>query len=244
MMFSNLRTRISHKPSAAHGGVRNLTVVGQGKISLSSSDFAAHGGEGSVYVKGAFAYKLYHDPSRAIKPAKISELSVLSNHNVIRPLAALVDRNGIAVGYSMKSIPNSLALCRLFPKAFRIRNNVTPGTVFDLVSKLQAGIIHIHSKNILIVDLNEMNFVVGENLSEIYFIDVDSYQTLSFPATVLMESVRDRHSRSFSRETDWFSFAIVSFQMFTGIHPYKGTYEPFAGIMEKTRMLDERMKAN
>ncbi|HKF58733.1 MAG TPA: hypothetical protein VKJ45_25060, partial [Blastocatellia bacterium] len=42
----------------------------------------------------------------------------------------------------------------------------------------------------------------------------------------------------------WFAFAIVSFQIFTGLHPYKGTYHPFIGSVDKSSMLDERMKAN
>ena len=84
--------------------------------------------------------------------------------------------------------------------------------------QLQTGVSHIHSRGILIVDLNEMNFLVAPDFSELFFIDVDSYQTPSFPATVLMESVRDRHAKAFSSDSDWFSFAVVSFQMFVGIH--------------------------
>jgi hypothetical protein len=53
---------------------------------------------------------------------------------------------------------------------------------------------------------------------------VDSWQTKNFPATVLMETVRDRKTPKgkFSELTDWFSWAVVTFQMYTGIHPYKG----------------------
>jgi len=69
-------------------------------------------------------------------------------------------------------------------------------------------------------------------------------KTPSFPATVLMESVRDRHAKTFSTDSDWFSFAVVSFQMFVGIHPFKGTYPAFQHLPDNATKLDARMRAN
>jgi hypothetical protein len=82
-----------------------------------------------------------------------------------------------------------------------------------------------------------MNLLAAHDFSDVYFLDVDSYQTPSYPATALAENVRDRHATGFNEGTDWFACAIVSFQMFTGLHPYRGLYPPLNG-------LDERMKAN
>src|SRR4029077_16726083 len=125
-------------------------------------------------------------------PAKIQELSGLTEANIIRPLDLLLDGKNRPIGYSMRYIGKSFALCQLFPKAFRQRHNLTPELTLQLVRKLQDGVRHVHSKGILVVDLNELNFLVAEDFSELFFIDVDSYQTPSYPATVLMESVRDR----------------------------------------------------
>lgn len=219
-------------------------VQGKGEIRLGKTDFKAQGGEGAIYVKGSTAYKIYTDPRRAIPQAKILELSVLAQPNIIRPVDVLLDGQNRAVGYSMHHVGKSHALCQLFPKAFRQRNNLTPEMTLGLVRKLREGVNSIHSKGILIVDLNEMNFLVREDFQEIFFIDVDSYQTPSFPATVLMESVRDRHARAFTTHSDWFSFAVVSFQMFVGIHPFKGTYTPFQNLTDKESKLDARMRAN
>jgi hypothetical protein len=219
-------------------------VQGKGEVRLGKSDFKAQGGEGAIYVKGSNAYKIYTDPKRAITQVKISELSVLTEPYIIRPLDVLLDAKNRAVGYSMRSIGRSYALCQLFPKAFRRRNDLTPDTALRLVRKLQEGVAHVHAHGILIVDLNEMNFLVAEDFSEVFFIDVDSYQTPSFPATVLMESVRDRHAQTFSEASDWFSFAVVSFQLFVGIHPYKGTYTPLQNLPDKEAKLDARMCAN
>lgn len=219
-------------------------VQGRGEVRLGKSDFKAQGGEGSIYLKGANAYKIYTDPARAIPPAKILELSALTLPNIIRPLDVVLDTKNRPVGYSMRSVGRSYALCQLFPKAFRQRNNLTPELSLGLVRKLQAGVGHVHAKAILIVDLNEMNFLVAEDFAEIFFIDVDSYQTPSFPATALMESVRDRHAQRLTTGSDWFSFAVVSFQMFVGIHPYKGNYPPLQGLPDKEKKLDARMRAN
>lgn len=216
-----------------------LFVQGKGAIRLSNSDFKAQGGEGAIFVKGSTAYKIYSDPHKTISPLKIQELSVLTQPNIIRPIDLLLDGRKQPIGYSMRSVAKSFALCQLFPKAFRQRNNLTPDRTLQLIRKLQAGVRHVHSKGILIVDLNELNFLVAEDFSELYFIDVDSYQTPSFPATVLMESVRDRQAQTFTTGSDWFSFAVVSFQLFTGIHPFKGSYIP-----AKTMSLDERMRSN
>ena len=226
------------------GSSNRYFVQGKGQIRLGNTEFKAQGGEGSVYVKGANAYKLYTDPARCITQAKIDELSVLVQPNIIRPLELVIDSRNRPVGYSMRSVGKAHSLCQLFPKAFRQRNNLTPDLTLRLVRQLQTGVSHIHSRGILIVDLNEMNFLVSADFRELYFIDVDSYQTPSFPATVLMDSVRDRHAKSFSSGSDWFSFAIVSFQMFAGIHPFKGTYPAFQHLPDNATKLDERMRAN
>jgi hypothetical protein len=219
-------------------------VRSKGEIRLGKTEFKAQGGEGSVYVKGPNAYKIYSDPSRCITQAKIDELSAVIQPNIIRPLELIIDSRNRPVGYSMRSAGKAYSLCQLFPKAFRQRNNITPDLMLRLVRQLQTGVSHIHSRGILIVDLNEMNFLVASDFGELFFIDVDSYQTPSFPATVLMESVRDRHAKTFSSDSDWFSFAVVSFQMFVGIHPFKGTYPAFQHLPDNATKLDARMRAN
>jgi hypothetical protein len=106
-------------------------------------------------------------------------------------------------------------------------------SIIKLVKKFQDGIQCVHSKDILIVDVNEYNFIVNSSFDEIFFIDCDSYQTPSFPATAIMESIRDRHSKTFSKETDWYSWGILVFQMQIGIHPYKAKHPKYKTLDEK-----------
>lgn len=216
----------------------------KGEVILTQADFKAAGGQGSVYVKGGTAYKIYADPKQVIPPAKLQELSALTLPNIIRPQELLLDERNQAVGYTMRQVEQAYSLCQLFPKAFRQRTNLTPEVVWSLVQKLQTGVRHVHAKGILVVDLNEMNFLVAEDFGALYFIDVDSYQTPSFPAAALMETVRDRHAKQLDENSDWFSFAVVSFQMFVGIHPYRGVYPPLQKLKDKAQLLAARMQAN
>ena len=72
----------------------------------------------------------------------------------------LTDARRAPVGYTMPSVADAFVLCQTFPKAFREREGLTPDLTLGLVRKLQEGIAHVHARHILIVDLNEMNFLV------------------------------------------------------------------------------------
>ncbi len=215
-----------------------MDIYVQGKkVRLTQAEFKAQGGEGAVYVKGSTAYKVYADPAKMIAPAKIQQLAVLTLPEIVRPQEVILDSGRAPIGYTMQSIPQGLVLCQTFPRAFRERVGLTPDKALGLVQALQKGVRHVHERGLLIVDLNEMNFLVDSAFGRVYFIDVDSYQTPSFPATALMDSVRDRHAAGWNTGTDWFSFALVSFQMFVGIHPYKGKHP-------NLKTLDDRMTQN
>ena len=214
-----------------------LFIAGKGAVRLDQSDFVGQGGEGKVYARGNIAYKVYADPSRMIPAAKIKELGVLAHGDIIRPDEVLLDDRNRPVGYTMRRVQDAHPLCRLFTRAFRERRGVTPGQMLALVREFQQTVQYIHDQGVLVVDMNEMNFLVDRDLLRVLCIDVDSYKTPGFPATAIMDSIRDRHRSGFSTETDWFSFAILTFQMFIGIHPYRGKHATLAD-------LDARMQAN
>lgn len=222
-----------------------LKLKGGGQVTLNKRDFVASGGEGSVYAKGQTAYKIYKDPKRMIPLAKIDELTELDAPTIIRPLRVLLDQRNRPVGYTMRYVRDTYALCQLFTRAFKQRNNISPDQILNLVRQHRQGVQDVHDAGILIVDLNEMNFLVDAAFTEIYFIDVDSYQTQSFPATAIMPNVRDYFTEAklgktkgyFNKDTDWFSWAIVTFQLFMGIHPYKGKHP-------SVKKLEDRMRQN
>lgn len=216
-----------------------VKVQGGSEVDLTQKNFLAAGGEGQIYVIGDTTYKIYTDPTQMIPVGKITELGEIQNPYVIKPERVLLGSKNMPVGFTSKFVHNEGALCQIFTRAFRERNGVTPTQVGELVKKLQNIVSGVHQAKCLIVDLNEMNFLLGSKLQDIYAIDVASYQTPHYRATALMESVRDRHMRpgEFNEGTDWFAFAILSFQMFVGIHPYKGRHPTIKG-------LDDRMLQN
>lgn len=209
-----------------------FSLNGKKDIDLGKKDFIAQGGEGMVYVKRSTAYKIYcdqknnPDPSKMIDINKIKELSVLSNPYIIKP-KDIVYLNKKAVGYTMDYVKDTYTLCQIFTKAFKNRYNISNENVMDLICKLQNIIKHAHQNDILIVDLNEMNFLLSQDFKNVYAIDVDSWQTKNFPATAIMDSIRDRQVKNgkFTKDSDWFSYAVISFQMLIGIHPYKGKHK-------------------
>ena len=217
-----------------------LTIQGQGDVTLTKQHFVAAGGQGEIYALGDTAFKVYHDSAHMMPIGKIQELSQLPVPMFSRPEHMLLDAKGKVVGYTTRFVKNAYVLCQLFPRSFRDRERLTHDKVLKLVEEMRKGFDLAHKAKILLIDPNEMNFLVDPKFATLTFIDTDSYQTQSYPATVIMESIRDRHmahSMAFNEGTDWFSFAITSFQMLVGIHPYKGKHPTLKGF-------DERMKAN
>ena len=218
----------------------NLIVENVGKITLTDKNYVAAGGEASVYTKDRTAFKIYHDPNKMIPVGKIQELNNISSKNVLKPKNVIRDDKNNPIGYTMRYIKTGHPLCKLFTKAFKQKSNVSDDDVVQLVKEIQKTIIEIHKSNCLIVDLNELNLLVSAKFDVPYFIDVDSYQTPSYKATAIMESVRDRlvQNNNFTQLSDWYSFAILAFQLYIGIHPYKGRHPDYKANEWGKRMDD------
>lgn len=208
---------------------KTYNVEGIGKLTITDNDYVAAGGEATVFVKNDMAVKIYHDPNRMIPIQKIEELRQIKDPNVLIPSNIVYEGGNSPVGYVTKYIKNSNPLCKLFTKTFKSKNNISNETISDMVLKMQNTIQHIHDAKCLGVDLNEMNEIVSEKFDDVFFIDVDSYETPSFRATAIMESIRDRtiKKQHWNEGSDWYSFAIVAFQMWINIHPYKGRHPDY-----------------
>lgn len=198
-------------------------IVNGKKVQLTQQQFVAKGGEGMVYKNGGIAYKIYEDLKKMVPEAKLKELSTIATDNIIAPLELIYDSKQRIVGFT-SAWAEGVALCKLFTNSFRQNNNVENDHILELVENMKEVISYIHEKDFLIVDGNELNYIVDNNFVTPYFIDTNAWQTPSFPPTAIMPSVRDYRSKDFSALTDWFSFAIVSFQLFIGVHPFKGKH--------------------
>lgn len=215
-----------------------IFVNGQ-SINLVQNDFIAQGGQGQVYGKGGTVYKIYHNPKDMIPDTKMRELSKLTKDNILGPKDVVYNDSNKPIGYTMRRVVDSVPLAKLFVSTFLSKNNITNKEITDLVMELERTTEHIHSAKCLIVDYNEFNFLAdGKTYTIPYFIDVDNYQTQSYPATVIMPSIRDYSSKSFSELSDWYSFAIIACQLFTGIHPFKGDHPKYSKKDLIKRMTD------
>ena len=221
-----------------------VTEQGVGEVRLDKRQFKARGGEGDIYVSKSKnkVYKICH-PGMMIPKSKISELQVLSgNPNFIIPRNILIDSKQEPIGYTMDFVDGD-ELCKYFTKSFKTDNNIRLRESLDLILKLRELVEYAHSHNILMVDMNEYNFLVGKNL-RVYGIDTNSYQTPSFPAQAIMESIRDPHcGTDWSEETDWFSWGILAGQILLGIHLYKGGHPDYKKVPKAQRLV-ERMRNN
>lgn len=213
-------------------------------VNLGKNDFVAKGGEGEIYIQGDRVYKICI-PGAMIPEQKMRELAVLTHPRIIIPEDVLLDGKNKIAGYAMRAVPGQpIPLAQMLSKAYREHNNVAPAQMVSLVTQIADGVRFIHRhKGYLQVDGNEFNYMVTNGFADVFFIDVNSYQTPNFPVNTIMASIRDYHVKAvnglwqWSPLSDWWSFAIISFYMFTGIHPFKGRHPGFTNI--KTFMADQ-----
>lgn len=219
-------------------------------VSLTDRHYKAAGGEASIYVNGATAYKLYHEPKKKmLPPNKMAELSKIGNHQVIVPQEVLYNATtGEPIGYTTKFITDAHPLLKFFTRTFKDENSVSASMIAELVKQMQHVVTDVHAAKCLVVDLNELNVLVKINSGlEPFFIDTDSYATPSFRATAIMDSVRDRRvsiikggQLAYNPDvlSDWFSWGILAFWLYTNIHPFRGSH-PNYKPKDKGKQMDD-----
>lgn len=213
--------------------------VYQGKqIALQDKSYLSSGGEGEIFLQGGLIYKIFTKPVVPDLADKFQELTVLDRPNIIRPLGLVYSQTGDVIGYTMNYCDNTISMPLLFTTSYITRNSISLQSTQILVQRLMETAEFIHSKNILIVDANELNFLIRKDThTELFCIDTDSYQTPKHKATAIMPSIRDYTTSKFTELTDFYSLGILSFQLFTGIHPYKGKHPTL-------KTMEDRCKAH
>lgn len=205
-------------------------------VTLTPAQYLSTGGEGAVYRKDQRIYKLYLDPTKAARAGladKVEKLRGFQHPGIAAPQDILRNKQGEFVGIVMPFAQGE-ALCRLFTNTWRQAQGFDDVQAARVVSSMRDITQYAHDRQALMVDANEMNWVVhGTNPVAI---DVDSWQLPGFAATAIMPSIRDWSASAFDEGTDWFAWAVVTFQLWTGIHPYKGTHPDFARADLQGRM--------
>jgi hypothetical protein len=206
-------------------------LIGGKGTPVTLKKYIAQGGEGSVYEYQGMACKIYHDPASMIPEQKILELGAITLDNVLAPKDIIYNpKTKKAIGFTMPFMQDTEYLVRLFSRKFKNDHGITPEMAVNLVKNMQETLDGLHKENIVVGDYNEMNFLTNSKYTKTYNIDVDSYQTKTFPCTAIMDSIRDRTMPfgKFQESSDWFSWAVVTFQLYTGIHPFKGRHPDYS----------------
>jgi hypothetical protein len=223
-----------------------------GLVTITDKHYKAAGGEASIYVHSGMVYKMYHEPDKKmLPPKKMQELAVIGNSQIVIPKDIIYDpTTGKPLGYTTRYVDNSEPLLKLFTRTFKDDNNISFRMINELVKKLQLVVSDVHSAKCLIVDLNELNILaeIGPTIITPWFIDTDSYSTPSFKATAIMDSVRDRRVSVVDKKgilhynpdelSDWFSWAILSFCLYTNIHPFRGSHSSYRP-KDKQKQMDD-----
>jgi len=227
----------------------NIKVVleGRGPLTLRQNDHVATGGEGAIFRASNTALKIYLKPEKVVwndVSGKITFFKANKHNFIVAPQGAVLDLGGKIIGYYMEFVDNGEPIARVFTNAFRNRSNFNNKNASILIEKMRQIVEFAHSNNALLIDANELGYFVIFNFPkepEPRIIDVDSWvlENRFPPQVAIMPSIRDWHTNGWNQGTDWFAWGVVTFQVYIGIHPYKGTLDGY-----KSGDLEQRMKDN
>ncbi|MEI7750089.1 MAG: hypothetical protein WCJ25_03730 [Candidatus Moraniibacteriota bacterium] len=218
-----------------------VILEGYGPARLDQTNYVATGGEGSVFRHGGFIVKIYLDRRKMRQDGmteKIGVLSAIRHPYIVSPRGIVTDGRGEPIGFYMNRCDGE-PFPRMFTNAFRARSGFDDRHASILVDRMRETVLAAHGNGAIMADANEMNWIAmfGNTYGkpEPRAIDVDSWAIGRWPAKVIMPSIRDwHHTGRPDRETDWFAWGIVSFQVYAGIHPYKGSLNGYApGDLER-----------
>lgn len=208
---------------------RAVKVEGR-RLTLRAQDYVAAGGQGHVYARDGVAYKIFSDVAAMPSPQKLQELRALASPAVAAPQSVVCDGAGAPIGVTMPFIADAVSWAQLCTPAFRRRARLSDAAAIRLVDALAAALHAVHGHGAAVVDLSENNVLVRRRCP--HLIDVDSWQTRSFPATALTPAIACPRAApgTFDAGTDWFAFAVLSFMLLIGIHPFKGKHPAVRGL--------------
>ena len=214
-----------------------IKVRGKGTVTLNSSDFKA-GGEAKVWIKDSVVYKIYHEAKHMIPETKLDELKSLKKSKfLILPEDTILDLKDKPIGFTMIKA-EGVPLVTLHTTEYQNEKGINQTHLIKLLENMKETVHTVHQQNFLMVDINELNIIVSFDWITPQFIDTNAWKTPSFPASAINPNIRDYSANSFSELTDWYSFAIITCHLFTGIHPFRGSHKNYKRGDVTQRMKD------
>jgi len=200
----------------------------------------SRGGEGIIYRTSSdnIVCKIYHPECLTNLRKKKIELMLtrrIDQPGICWPSALALNEYGEFVGYVMpmaqgRPIQSTMFVKPVLEKAF------PAWTRKDLVKLCKAflqQVEYLHSLNIIIGDINPLNFLVTPDSEKIWLVDTDSFQVGSFPCPVgtinfTAPEIQGREYPSFLRTKEHELFAVAT-MLFMLLHPGKPPYSQQGG---------------
>jgi len=196
----------------------------------------AEGGEGILYDYKGSVLKIYKDTvDKDIKKRRLEKLITKSlTSNIVKPNDLANLKNSFA-GFTMSKIEGE-EIKKICNKKYVNVNNVKIKDITKMLVDIKNTLMKLHKQNIIIGDFNDKNILFSKDYN-IYFIDADSWSIDDIKCEVAMELFTDPLLilDNFSTSTDYYSFAIILFKLFTRIHPFGGTLNPDINTIERMK---------
>ncbi len=229
----------------AKGKVLKVSLEHHKDVVLTDQNHIATGGEGSVYRADVdTVVKVYADDQKMRHDRMPEKFRLLANinHPHIAGPKGLAIVGGQPIGYWAPYV-EGMMLPPFFTTDHRQQVGFGDKETNDAVHQMREIALAAHGGGATLVDPNELNWLLywsGKGKPEVSAIDVDAWAIDQWGASVIMPSIRDYHANGFTSASDWFSVGIVTFQLYTGIHPYKGTLDGYARKDLVKRMQDNK----
>ena len=205
-------------------------------VNINEGKEIARGGEGAIIDLGdGKVAKIYHQENPSFTEKKLQYLSDLDGSIFVKPEDILYHKNRKIAGFIMRMLsPEFFPLYSAYSYNFCNSKNITDKSKIKIVKTLINSVNFVHSRDIVIGDLNPFNIMVND-IADTFFIDVDSYQT---PGSVhsgkLLDDIRDHLKLGvINKESDCYALAVVVFNFLTNIHPFKGTHSKYKSLPER-----------
>jgi serine/threonine protein kinase len=193
----------------------------------------ASGGEAEIYYcpnEKDNVLKIYHDsvnlPTKEWLVGKL--IPIQFPDNIIKPLEAVYSTTGKFVGFKMKMVHNADPIHQFTKNKFCQLKGLRTLHLLKLLHEIGTYLERLHKNNFIIGDLNSHNVLV-QNLKP-YFIDIDSYGFEKVSPTTYTELFTPPECYKGSqvilnKESDYFAYNTIVWNVLTKLHPYAGTYE-------------------
>ncbi len=215
------------------------------KSRIESLNKLAEGGEATIYEYSRTQVIKVFKPSvdLARKEQKVKCFIAMRGKfpkNVIGPEEEVTVR-GKFVGYAMRKLVDSEDLHMLTKPKYLAAARLTNQDVLRIITSLGEDLGKIHAAGAIVGDVSDYNFQMNGKCD--YFIDVDSWGfegKYSPDAYTELFTCPDSYAADgsvrFSRENEYYNFAVLAFNMLARIHPFGGTYLPDKNLSPLERM--------